>query len=285
MPDQRGFGLRYVFRGHLRLTTAMHIGGGRGTLSPTDSPVVRTPEGTPFIPGSSFKGAFRSIVEKLAPSAGLKSCGLIEDYPCVGAPGKTADAFRERRRGEDWKEQKLVKELEEPGRLCATCRLFGSQFTASKIQFHDLYLSGGDEAITQIRDGVAIDRDSEKAVDKRKYDFEVVPANYGFDMTIQLDEPAPEEVALTCIGISEYSSGFGQIGGKRSRGLGKCLLTDLEIFELDLKNPNIGGDERANRLRRYLLHQTLQEKMTRAGDPAAFMEEKISSLFAVTGKG
>ncbi len=43
-------------------------------------PVVLTPEEQPFIPGSSFKGALRSAIEKLVPSlpesAGLRSCGL-----------------------------------------------------------------------------------------------------------------------------------------------------------------------------------------------------------------
>src|SRR5690349_9307223 len=73
---------RYVFTGKLVMLTAFHIGGGRVTLSSSDSPVVLTPEQIPFIPGSSFKGALRSTVEKLVPSlpeeAALFSCGLIE---------------------------------------------------------------------------------------------------------------------------------------------------------------------------------------------------------------
>ena len=48
---------RYVFRGTLEMETALHIGGGRVTLSISDSPVVLTPDQKPFIPGSSFKGA------------------------------------------------------------------------------------------------------------------------------------------------------------------------------------------------------------------------------------
>src|SRR6266705_4977119 len=40
-------------------------------------PVVLTPEEQPFIPGSSFKGALRSAIEKLVPSLpGLRTCGL-----------------------------------------------------------------------------------------------------------------------------------------------------------------------------------------------------------------
>ena len=59
---------RYVFKGQLVMQTALHIGGGRVTLSSSDSPVVLTPDQKPFIPGSSFKGALRSTVEKIVPS-------------------------------------------------------------------------------------------------------------------------------------------------------------------------------------------------------------------------
>src|SRR5438874_9033495 len=75
---------RYVITGKLVMLTAFHIGTGasRLTASSSDSPVVLTPEGVPFIPGSSFKGTLRSTVEKLVPSlpdtAGMFSCGLIE---------------------------------------------------------------------------------------------------------------------------------------------------------------------------------------------------------------
>src|SRR5712692_3325774 len=73
---------RYVFKGKLVMQTALHIGGGRVTLSSSDSPVVLTPEQIPFIPGSSFKGSLRSTVEKIVPSlpasAKLFSCTLIE---------------------------------------------------------------------------------------------------------------------------------------------------------------------------------------------------------------
>src|SRR5947209_8607434 len=71
---------RYLFEGQLIMQTALHIGGGRASLSPSDSPVVLTPTGYPFIPGSSFKGALRSTVEKLVPGlgVGLSTCALIE---------------------------------------------------------------------------------------------------------------------------------------------------------------------------------------------------------------
>src|SRR5437899_10871162 len=71
---------RYTFAGELQMKTGLHIGGGKATLSHTDSPVVLTPEGLPFIPGSSLKGVLRSTIEKFVASLpadlGLHSCGL-----------------------------------------------------------------------------------------------------------------------------------------------------------------------------------------------------------------
>jgi len=144
------FSHRYVFRGRLKLLTALHIGGGRGTLVPTESPVVRTPDGRPFVPGSSFKGAFRATVEKLASALSGVSCGQLPDSGCVGAQGDAQKAFNKRRRNESWDEARLVSELAAPGVLCHTCTLFGSSFLAGKIQFDDLYLADELDAIMQI---------------------------------------------------------------------------------------------------------------------------------------
>src|SRR5437667_10919981 len=70
---------RFLFTGDLVMRSALHIGGGKVTLSSSDSPVVLTPEQKPYIPGSSFKGALRSIVEKIVPGLpGFSSCVLID---------------------------------------------------------------------------------------------------------------------------------------------------------------------------------------------------------------
>jgi len=61
---KRTFEKRYLFLGVLTLKTGLHVGSGWAAGSPSNSPVIRTPDGKPFIPGSSFKGAFRSNVEK-----------------------------------------------------------------------------------------------------------------------------------------------------------------------------------------------------------------------------
>jgi CRISPR-associated protein Csm3 len=269
------FERRYVFTGQLTLTTALHIGGGRGTLAPTDSPIIRGPDLKPFIPGSSLKGSFRSTVEKLASAANLTPCELIEDAPCPGAPGETQKEFNRRKEGREgrqrWNEDQLIAALDDE--LCETCKLFGSPFKASKIYFDDLLLVDW-AGTTQVRDGVAIDRDSESAVPQLLYNYEVVPPGATFDFRVSLEEPEDRDLALTCLGLSEFVAGFGGIGGKRSRGLGRCALENLKIYELDLR-PDV---TRAQRLRDYLLGRTLEEKMTCLPDANAYLQACIGEL-------
>lgn len=265
------FERRYIFTGRLNLSTALHIGGGRGTLAPTDSPIVRSPDLLPFIPGSSLKGSFRSTVEKLATAVGLRTCALIEDAECPGAFGQSQRAFNQRREEEGWSEAKLMAALD--AELCDTCKLFGSHYKVSKIYFDDLPLIDWAGA-TQIRDGVAIDRDSEKAVDRLKYDYEVVPPDTSFRFRVTLEEPSDAELALACIGMTEFTSGFGGVGGLRSRGLGRCALEEPAVHELDLRD----NSTRAERLKNYLLGATLDEKMIRLSDAATFFQQRISAL-------
>lgn len=271
------FERRYLFKGTLTLKTGLHIGSGWVAGSPSQSPVIRTPDGRPFIPGSSFKGAFRSTVEKLTPSTGLSSCQLMEGQECIGAQGAEQEAFNRRLREEELQGNALMTALDD--NLCDTCKLFGSPFAASHITFADLLPPEEDKTagqMIQVRDGVAIDRDSEKAVDRLKYDYEVVAPAQTFVLQIVLEDPRDEDLALTCLGLSEFVSGFGYVGGNRSRGLGNCQVEDLAVYVLDLTN-----DDRVEKLKRYLLGQTIEEKMTRQPDAQAFLETHINTLPAL----
>lgn len=271
---------RYIFSGRLTLTTALHIGGGRGTLSPSESPVIRTAEGIPLIPGSSFKGVFRGTVEKIAGSIPtLRTCAMMSNMNCVGSDASLRAEFDRRWRAEAWSDDQLMQELQRA--LCDTCQLFGSQYAASHLLFSDLHPTSPDVAVTQIRDGVGIDRDSENAVPQIKYDFEVIEHNIDFDLRLVLENPSERDVQLTCIGLAELAGGYVMLGGKRSRGLGRCVLTNLRIHELDLTEPATA----LQRLRTYLLTNARQSRnatdsMTAGPDATAFLEQHIEALFA-----
>ena len=248
---------RYLFEGTLEMSAGLHIGGGRASLSHTDSPVVLTPDGLPYIPGSSFKGTLRSTIEKIAsslpPELGLRSCGLPtkenpDDLCPTAHPKKLAD--QRSAPGAD------VEAIMEKARrdLCHTCQLFGAPIAAAHITVNDLYLFDGKwSGTTHIRDGVAIDRDSETAKNGLKYDFEVVPATTAFKMRLVLENATTEDLCLIAIGLSEFMNGFGGVGGFRSRGLGACMLTKLSIRYMDLSK--LDEAARKQRLQNYLLRK------------------------------
>lgn len=271
---------RYVFTGRLAMQTALHIGGGRITLSHSDSPVVLTPDEKPFIPGSSFKGALRSTIEKIVPNLpNLRTCGLptkeIKDEQCPTA--RQSLIAQELRRLSRLSEQRASEELErERGNLCHTCKLFGSHLVAAHINVNDLYVREDEwSGIIQIRDGVAIDRDSEKAKDRLKYDFEVVPAQAVFDLSITLENATPQDLQLICVGLSEFVHSFGTIGGKRSRGLGACLLNDLKVSSLELEGAGVSLSERNQRLKNFLL----KREFPVIEEGSVFLDRHIQRIF------
>jgi CRISPR-associated protein Csm3 len=287
---------RYLFEGHLAMQTALHIGGGRVTLSNSDSPVVLTPEEKPYIPGSSFKGALRSTIEKLVPylpdSAKLRSCGLLElsedtiiamkkeDLEKVCPTVRQRNIQNRLRNATPQQQEEVTKEIYRS--LCETCRLFGSPYAAARINVNDFYLAKDDKGedewsgIVQVRDGVAIDRDSETAKDRLKYDFEVVPSNAVFSLSITLENATREDLQLVSVGLSEFVHGFGMIGGKRSRGLGACHLVDLKVSSLELGD-GVKEAERNERLKNYLLKRTFSNE-NEPGD--TFLQRHIETLFA-----
>jgi CRISPR/Cas system CSM-associated protein Csm3 (group 7 of RAMP superfamily) len=201
----------------------------------------------------------------------------MEDSDCVGVQGNAQEKFNRKRQDEDWSDTQLLAKLEQ--KLCRTCQLFGSPYAASRIFFSDLYPPEDDaiaDRMIQVRNGVAIDRDSEKAVDQRLYDYEVVAAAQVFEMKITLEDPTELDLALTCMGLSEFLSGMAYLGGNRSRGLGNCQIEDLAIYRLDLTVDNKA--ERGQRLKRYLLGRTLEAKMDQVPQPEAFLETQIMNL-------
>jgi CRISPR-associated RAMP protein (TIGR02581 family) len=272
---------RYLFEGKLEMRTGLHIGGGKMTLSHTDSPVVLTPDGLPFIPGSSFKGTLRSTVEKFVSSLpedlGLHSCGLPteenEDEQCPTA--RSREIADKRRRAEPSEVEQIMND--ERAKLCHTCQLFGSPLVAARITVNDLYLINDEwSGTTQIRDGVAIDRDSETAKSGLKYDFEVVPSTTTFGMCLVIENATEQDLQLISIGLSEFTSGFGGVGGFRSRGLGACILNDLKIRVLDLTDE----EKRKERLMRYLLRKKdVSEDGLDPVDPQEFFDKHIKILF------
>lgn len=227
---------RYRITGRIVMDTALHIGGGRNPSAATDSPVVRDGASRPFIPGSSLKGAFRAAVERLVPNIPhLRTCALSD------APDSCANRLRaELKDRKNIPENELLEILDNI--LCDTCRTFGSTHLASVSLFHDAPISEAwrsqPEVPTQVRDGVGIDRDSERAREGIKYDLEVVPPQASFDFALTLENPTKRDLGLVALGLQEFIAGMIPLGGIRSRGLGRCHLEEVKVERVGLADLN-----------------------------------------------
>jgi len=87
-----------VITGVITNECPLRVGKGRGELGePTDLPVEKLPDGRPYIPGSSLKGALRSLAERIANAMDLRTCNVFSRLsPCelaAAAIRKAIDAL------------------------------------------------------------------------------------------------------------------------------------------------------------------------------------------------
>jgi CRISPR-associated RAMP protein (TIGR02581 family) len=262
--------------GTLHMETAMRIGaGGGGGATEQDLPVLKDLAGRPYVPGSSFKGAYRAHLEAL-----LR--GMDEKLACLSTD--TAARFGDPDAVPGCLSQGDVNELkdkygEKPAELsqrilkrsCWTCRLCGAPWLASKLMVRDMPVVAEtwfDRYL--IRDGVAIDRDTETVGQGLKFDYEAVPAGTAFRFEMVVDNATDAELGLALLGLREFEDGFVTLGGGRSRGLGQVgLKVDWEDGKETWLVSRAG-------LRAYLLDRTttsLADEKVRRRYWKAFLDE------------
>lgn len=223
---------RYIFKGRVALKTGLHIGSGKASLE-SDSPVMKDSYGRPFIPGSSFKGILRSHVERIVPNlCNFTTCGLTKQEKTCCA---TVNKEKETEFKELWKDERIAAAYE---LLCDTCKLFGSTLLTSKIKIPDLLVKDPWLDLFEIRDSVAIDRDTETAVDGAKFDYEVVPSKTEFEFEAIGENLNERDRFLLSVGLLEMMAGNLSLGGITSRGLGRFSLIIDGIFWVDFGDPN-----------------------------------------------
>lgn len=225
----------------LEMQTALAV-GSRLSLEPTgtDMPVLKDPNGLPFIPGSSIKGVVRFQAERILRAwnhqPNLWACEPFGD-PCV------PETSRDGRKGKDkfWEEADkndavFAQKVFEAS--CTACRLFGSPWFAGRVAFKDAYLTNADAlpVVTQIRDGVGIDRDLGAARTGVKYDFETVVPGACFGLEILAENLEGWEIGFLLTVLRLWEEGGIAIGGKTTRGPGWGRLRDLKIGQVTTAN-------------------------------------------------
>jgi CRISPR-associated RAMP protein (TIGR02581 family) len=225
--DFTAFHNRLRVHGVLHAETALRIGsGGGGGPTEHDLPVLKDLHGRPYIPGSSFKGAYRAHLERL-----LR--GMDETLACPSTsrprePGALkgcltqADIDDLKRQYQD-NPAGLSEQILR--RSCWTCSLLGAPWLASKVLVRDLTVDQKtwfDRYL--IRDGVAIDRDTETAAEGLKYDYEAIPSGTEFRFEMVIENTSDAELGLALLGLREFEEGHVPLGGAASRGLGSVRL-------------------------------------------------------------
>lgn len=229
---------KYIVKGILRTNTPLHIGAGEDNFNPiqADKGVIVDYNGNPYIPGSSLKGVLRTYAETMVNSGmklsrELKSC-LIVNEPCLTTEKikKIKDKYKDEKSNKDLK---IAQEIY--ANMCDVCKIFGSNYFASKISIRDCTLKS-EKAYIQRRDGVAIDRETGTAADNKKYDYEQVSPGTEFNFYMSVDNLDDELVDLFKLIIDALTSGELQVGGKTTYGLGKIQLIDYKIYKIGSEN-------------------------------------------------
>ena len=214
---------RYILEGELVSEAPLHIGGAAPSPQ-TDAPFLRDAAGA-YIPGSSVRGVLRSTLERILQSLdGARGCVLFAEgtHPSCLTDEKNLKAFNEELRGTDAENEEALQRKVLGDGQCDICKLFGSPLMASKLRIADCRLNPPGEFT--IRDGVGIDRDTEAAREKIKFDFEALDNGAVFSFCLQLENAEHRDFALLAILLSEMTQRGIEVGGKKSRGFGRVRL-------------------------------------------------------------
>ena len=232
------FHSRIKLIGTLKIMSGLHVGASRDLgISASDLPVIKDFSGLPFIPGSSLKGVLRSNLESWIRTFNhdLACDPTDDDNRCIPSKMKQMIVSPDSK-------QEIIKEFGGVDNIfleqsCLICRLFGSPWVASKVHIVDMKVEENwKQELLMVRDGVVIERETETAKPKGKYDFEAVPAGASFRLEILVENPEAYEMGLLMLGIEMLNQGLASLGGDVSRGLGRIKIDIEDIYELTQKN-------------------------------------------------
>jgi CRISPR-associated RAMP protein (TIGR02581 family) len=236
---------RLVVRGNLVALTAIRVGAGRDSqVNGNDLPVLRDAMGAPFVPGASLKGTFRARVEALVRAV---QADQARDLPDIEAHMRDEIMIL---RDKDPELRQLIQnnnltKADEVFSHKAWTKstlidlTFGAPWVAGRIFFKDALV---DRSLWfdqyEIRNGVALNRDTETVEQGLLYDYEVVPAGVRFAFELVLENAADWQLGMVLLALRPWQNGDVQIGGFRSRGLGHVQLTDVQAHFTTIETPD-----------------------------------------------
>ncbi|HID61410.1 MAG TPA: CRISPR-associated RAMP protein [Anaerolineae bacterium] len=212
----------------LTVQRSLVVGSGQGDISPTgvDIPQIKLTQFTddqplevPYIPGSSLKGAIRSVCETLVRTYLGSDRALVcyDDTP------------------EERGCRRASKDV-----LCMMCDTFGSTDRMSKVFFDDAFLTDESAAnlleAVQHRTGITISRKTGAVKTGALYKVEFVPKGTTFRFNILCTNILASELKLMLLAMRLFNEGRFKLGGQKSRGMGAI---EFDLNEVTVYLPKL----------------------------------------------
>lgn len=203
-----------IIKGKIKLETGLHIGGSKASLDigGLDSPVIKSPIGVPYIPGSSLKGKLRSLIAKKINGAEMVDNDDNKVKKLFGYHGKKGD---------------LKKGI--PEKPAFLSRLIVRDAELDKDAFSKTFPEGIavlDTEFTQEKYENTINRKSGKAAHGGVRNIERVPAGavFNFELVLNNYEEDKNEDFISLIkqGFALLEDDY--LGGSGTRGYGKVTI-------------------------------------------------------------
>lgn len=166
----------------------------------------------PVIPGTSFKGVFRSRAEEKLTSA----CNLFSRDNCGSEIKKIEKELKKKLNGKERYEKS-----------CPVCKVFGSTALKSRVQFSDAYPISGFKIGK--RSAVAIDRITGASKGGALFDFEYVEY-CNFKANIKFKNFYKWHIKLITDIFKDINDGFVTFGGLTSKGFGRMKVNNVNLL-------------------------------------------------------
>lgn len=244
----------------------LHIGSGIYELDANENPVRGqvSADGKAIIPGTSLKGAIRSIAEAITNSCVRITRSDIGRNLAV----RGAEACR-------------MVTPRQPSQLCVCCSIFGALGYQGRVAFSDARLLGGVMTTHQIqspyppRDSARAYKDAQKLFNGRKFyyhgepvaaregePYQVVAQNSDFEFTISFESLSDAEMCLLVVAMGILDDIVIKIGGGKQAMLGSAEIVprslQLHIPEASFTDFSGGVKEIKEQVTQYLLDEVGQ---------------------------
>lgn len=219
--DFSTFKNKYVITGELTVKTALHIGSGK-EKDDRDAPFISLDDDKNFyVPGSSFRGYLSTKLERFLDSGnGFKIKSNGEELNEADVKLIFGYTNLDKEENEDVK-KRIIKKLNAE-------KLDEVKSLAGRIHISDMESLTEDVFVT--RDGIKIDRNTGATEKGAKFDYDVVPAGTQFNVRIELENIEDYQLELLGLALRDIMSEEGDLlGGKTSRGIGRCKLENLKM--------------------------------------------------------